>query len=505
MDSFILITDELNKTYLSLDLKDNPYHVQAPLVDSDVKDICSFFDVSLPVSLRKTNSFSNDLTSRDDVLLAFGALLLLLLIEGIVTTFLLRTRNGIVSNFGFAVKQVVELIREFNIKRVVRARTTRTVNERDERKKKTLKLLLFAMSILVFVFMLEVIVLFLTQPEPRDVHNNILTFRIQQPVTPPWNAVRFHSRASINRPCSAVGLVGVDQGNTRINCCVTSTLRTDELDPFTKTSRDVDLEIISDLHEYGAEHSITLDGARANYSSRAHFTLDDQRSRLMGYREQSRFERDQIAIVHKQYVAYIASAYGIATKDQKTITKDTLSKLYFSFSSGEGPVVNVVKIRGVSHQVKTNRYTTSVRGVIPTGHAALRLGQHYFRGSSAVIVSEGNEKDLFIEEGMDSASSVVWRESTRALNWLTLLIILLGALVLLLLLRYKLKPVAIAEIAGAFVKEKVDADFYRSPVEMDAEEKAFFKVFEDDGEFQTVARVDDGVGDLWSGSLSMTF
>lgn len=56
--------------------------------------------------------------TRDDVLLAFGSLFLLLVIEGIVTSFLFRTENSIVSNFGFSVRQVAELIREFILRRL---------------------------------------------------------------------------------------------------------------------------------------------------------------------------------------------------------------------------------------------------------------------------------------------------------------------------------------------------------------------------------------------------
>lgn len=105
--------DELDKEHFMLALDDNPYHVQAPTVTALQPDICSFFNVSLPVSQQRITRFSNDLTTRDD---AFGSLLLLLLIEGIVTTFLLRTKNGIVSNPSFSIKMVVELIREFDLK-----------------------------------------------------------------------------------------------------------------------------------------------------------------------------------------------------------------------------------------------------------------------------------------------------------------------------------------------------------------------------------------------------
>lgn len=498
---FKYAVDELDNHYFTLDLDGNPYHVQAPTVNAVQKDICSFFDISLPVLQHRKTSFSNDLTNRDDVLLAFGALLLLLLIEGIVTTFLLRTKNGIVSNFGFSVKMVVELIREFNVKGIVKGRT-----ENDEwgHKKVNVKLLVVAVSILVFVFLLEVAVLFLTQPELKDVTNKKVTFRIQQPVTPPWNGVRFHSRASINRPCSAVGLVDVDQGNTRINCCVTSTVRNDELDLFEKVSGQVEAEIVSYMHEYGAEHSITLDGVKANYSTRAYFTLEDEKSRLMGHQTKSKYERDQISIVHRQYIAYLASAYVKATKDNETITLDTLNNdVKFLFAEETGPVVDVIRIRGVNHQVNSTRYTTKVTGVLPRGPAALRLGQHHFRGSSAVIVTDANETDLFIEEGLTSARSVVWRESTRTLNWLTLLIILCCALLFLILLRFKLKPVAIAEIAGVLVKEKVDADMYRSPVQMELDERPYFRVFDGDGEWRAIAEVNGEMNrEGWSGSLS---
>lgn len=61
-------------------------------------NICSFLFQTMPVTRKVTGLFSSDLTSRDDVILAILSLILLLVIESIISTILLRTSQGKATN-----------------------------------------------------------------------------------------------------------------------------------------------------------------------------------------------------------------------------------------------------------------------------------------------------------------------------------------------------------------------------------------------------------------------
>lgn len=107
-------------------------------------------------------------------------------------------------------------------------------------------------------FGLEVTVLFLTNPTYRSVTNNVVTLRLMQPSSPRWGGVRFHNRVSSNRPCTVTAFEYINQGSTRINNCITTSLFRTFSGPFDEIGGDIDLRIVSDLHDYGAENNVSI-------------------------------------------------------------------------------------------------------------------------------------------------------------------------------------------------------------------------------------------------------
>lgn len=469
---FKVSVDKFGTEFFSLELEGTNYRNASWKLSNDIGPL---LNPSINITKRATGPFSGDLTSRDDVLLAFMSLMLLLLIEGLVTTVLLRTKQGNVSNFGFSVKQIVALIQELNFRGIFKRRKT----EKKVRRKINAKLLLFAISIISVTFLLEVGVLFLTTPDLRNVTNKTATFRLLQPVTEDWHDVRYHIGRSIDRPCESFGIQGVEQGATRINGCVSSSISGATLELFSKAEDDVEAEITSLLHDYGAEHFVKIHGEAANYSTRAYFTLSDGETRVMRTGPKSPHEEELILIVHKQYVAFLLSLYKSSTED-KSVSIDTLNALTFDTKKKEGDMVDVLPLPGQKLRVKSTSYTTKLNGFLPYGIPALRLAQHCFRGAAAVSVEEADIIDLTIEDGMRPGEAVVWQESVRAINWLSLIIILMSSMLLLGFLRYMMKPVATAEIAGIFVKNAVGGDASSSPVELGESEKKIFHISSSD-------------------------
>lgn len=470
---FKLLGDRFGKPYFSWDLEGTSSVNVSELHIDGARDVVSFFNPHLKITRRASSSFSRDLTTdRDDVILAFLSLILLLIIEGFVTTLLLRTRNGNVSNFGFSVKYVLELFRDLNVPRVFRKRTP----EGSRSRKPNFTLIAVAIAVLSITVGVEVAVLFLTSPQAKEVTNETATFRTMQPVTPEWEAVFFHNRASVNRPCQAIALRFVDQVNTRINACVSSSLSGTNMELFEKAEGDIDAVITSHLHQYGAEHEISIGSSSAKFSARAYFTLaSDNQARMMSVAATSPNEEEQICIVHKQYIAYLFSIYLRVTED-KSVDLDTLNSFNVPCVRDKGRMIDVLPQRRGKHKFESRAYTTSVTGVLPRGPPALNLAQHVFRGAIAVIVSDADSRDLFVEDGVKTETRTVWKEQVRVINWLSLLIIIGSSTLLLFILRYAMRPVAIADIAGVFVKNAVGADLGRSPVEVVDTEKSHFRV-----------------------------
>eukprot|EP00177_Eucheuma_denticulatum_P003641 GFKZ01006601.1.p1 GENE.GFKZ01006601.1~~GFKZ01006601.1.p1 ORF type:complete len:512 (+),score=62.62 GFKZ01006601.1:132-1538(+) len=428
----------------------------------------------MSITPRRTTAFTRDLTTRDDVILAFLSLLLLLLIDATVAAILLRTHASHVSNFGFSVKLVIEHLRDLKFPRLVRPAPPRAARLNH-------KLLAIAISLLLLILGLEIGILFLTEPQPRPVSNSLRTFRLAQPVLPTWDDVRFHNRASLNRPCSATALDPVDQGPTRLNGCVTTDIPVHDLSVLSPTSSPTTLTLTSDLHEFGSDHRVDLANNTANYTARGFFTLSDGQSRMMS--QEVSFAPDVEALLveamHRQYVAYLYSLYEREVPEDGDMNITRLNGLRITFrpaTSDEQPDVLIFQ-RGAERLQRTaRRYVTVVEGVVPVGVAALRLAHHFFRGTTAVAVAGGNVTDLMMEQGVRDVPAVVWEEHARPMNWLSMFITVGAALVVLVVLRLRLRPVAMADIAGVWVAQQVGARVGRGPLEMGEAEDRYFEV-----------------------------
>lgn len=438
----------------------------------------------MEVSRRVTGLFTSDLTSADDVLIAVLSLLLLLSIEGVVTAILLRTRDGSLSNFDFSVRQFSELARELKIRHIFRGRG----NIRADTSKARWNHRLVITALLVFLLTagLQVVVLFLTNLDKRQVSNYVATFRLTEPVLPEWEQVR-NGRELLIQPCSAVSLVGVEQGITRISACLTSNVGTSGIDSYELAG---DLEFRSELHEYGSEHSIRIGDETANYSARAYFRLwepefnsgdDPGGERLMSKVDLQQSKEQLISAVHKTYIAMLYTAYNRhkTATDARNLTLDELNEVAFEFTMEEGGMVDVLRtnVGKIVLQSPSRRYITKARGVIPGGKGALLFAQPLLKAAVAVAVEGPNPRDLMMASGNTySRKGVLWQEQYRSLNWLSLTLLLCLMMVLLVALRSSLKPVVMSELAGLYVAGEIrgEAGGLRDPVELvDGEPERF--------------------------------
>lgn len=468
----------VTNAYLSLfDNRGNPYFLyipsrSTPQINTSLLETnhSSFLQDNVKVSPLATGLFTTDLTDRDDVLIAVLSLLLLLVIEGIVSTLLLRTSNRTVSTFGFSVKHFVELARDFRFRSLFHTRSHRV----------NVKLLIFALVFLTSTFALEVLVLFLTAPSTRRVNNGKATIRLLQPITPEWLQVRFHSRASINRACTALSLAGVEQGRTSVSSCLTSDLTGGaEALIFEEVKGSVNVTIQSDLHRYGAEHKLTFGNETATYSARAYLALDDGQERLMS-EAVDLAERNSEAVYHGHnlFIAYLFSSYVRATKDA-TITAERLNEILQEQSIGVGGPVEVLSRPGLKPvAVQTERYTTEFKNVPAAGDAvALHYAEAVFKAAIGISITNGDTSDLFMSDGrIRSEQAAVWGESARGLNWISLLFTLTGTLLVLVSMRFWFQPASTAEIAGMYVKGLVGANRARAPLQIAEGERRWFRI-----------------------------
>lgn len=480
-----------------LDNRDNPYFYYIPSettpqinVTFIQTNISSFLQDSLKVSRLATGLFTTDLTAgRDDVLIAVFSLLLLLAIEGIVTTLLLRTSNRTVSTFGFSVKHVVELARDFRFRPLFRSRTHHV----------NIKLLILALVFLTSTFALEVLVLFLTAPAQREVRNEKASIRLIQPITPEWLQVRFHSRASINRACTALSLAGVEQGRTSISSCLTSyTSDGARALIFEEVKGIVDVTIVSDLHRYGAEHVLTFGNQSATYSARAYLALGDGEERIMSEsKDRGSRNRDMVCHGHKLLIAYLFSSYSRATKD-KTITVERLNQIDFQCESGTGSSVDVLRRPGSEPVTVPNDRFTSVMSNVPAAgdKVALYYAEAVFKAAIGISITTGDDTDLFMSDGrLCSKQATVWGESARGLNWISLLLTLVGTVIVLVAMRWWLKPASTAEIAGVYVKGLVGANCARAPLQIAEGERKWFRIGGGERAYRFGAEIEEG----WKG------
>lgn len=264
------------------------------------------------------------------MLLAVLSLLLLLVISGIVTTILLRTRDGEVSTFSSVVKQVMELAREFRLRRIWEgSRGSHGVREQSRRSRIDVRLVTIAVIAILGRFGLEVLVLFLTNRESRAVSKRSVALELLYPNKPDWAAVRFHNCAYINRPCTMVSLIGngVEQDSTCISGC-TSTVGSDVFDIFKKAELEQRITIITDVHELGMEHGEQIgDEKEEYYSGRAYFILDDDTPKIMVRRAENRFVRQKLRRSYTGNLAYLFSIYNIDINFRSTVVPYRCQKM----------------------------------------------------------------------------------------------------------------------------------------------------------------------------------
>lgn len=445
------------------------------------RDVATFLEGEMEVSHRVTGLFSQDLTTRDDVIVAVLSLLLLLAIEGVVTGFLLRTREGAVSTFSFSVNQLSNLAREFKLGSLFRVRSRRGLN---------IRLVCVAIFVFTVSFGLEVLVLFLTTPEEREVSNNVATFRLAEPLNPNFDIIFGATKAAINPPCVSVSLQSVNQSGTIISNCVTSTVSDSSVVPFETVNNRVDVTMQSDLHEFGSNHILSIEGDgknySANYSVKAYFRLGvpsaaehrgGSEGRLMRKSDMSASREETISTVHKQFVAFLFTSYRNMTGDD-SMSVQRLNEIDFNFEVSEGDPVDVIIVNDERRTLQrpSRRYTTSFQAVAPSGEATLRFAETFFKGSVGVTVAGPNTRDLLQGSGSTIESrGVLWRERFRVLNWLSLTLILLAVFLLLMYLRHSLQPVVMAEMAGLYVSEALGMEGAIPPIDL-MERDDFFEV-----------------------------
>lgn len=485
---FRQLSDELNLPYFRWESSPGGITViDAPVPESLSSGVTSFLREELPVQpVRSDNLFRRDFTANDDIILAILSLILLLLIQDIVTTILLRTHHGQISTFSFSVAHVMSLARDFHFRPLLRGSSHRTTPKR----RINVKLLIFALFVIFLTFGLEVAVLFLTNQELTPIRNNTLAFELRHPFSPNWLPVRYHNTASLNRPCIAISLVNVDQSQTRVSACVTSNLSTLAFGPFRNNTSPVLMVIQSDLHEYGAEHIIRIGSQQVRYSARAFFNLDDGRPRIMAQRTRVRLIGRRVMMLHRQLVAIMFSAYQRETGDAAmNLTRlqqlDSTIQFQEDTDPPDGRRLVITEVTGEDGTVlsevavTTRRFFTRVEGVIPVGEPAFQIAQQVFKSATAVGIQRqtgGNETDLFVGEGLVKRRSVVWKESGRALNVVSLVIIVGGTGLVLCVMRVVLRPVATAEMAGLLVKKGVGASWDRPPLLVGEEERERFEL-----------------------------
>lgn len=437
-NEFMTLTDYDGKPYISFNSSVITHKVVKPLNASEVGiNYCTFLSESLELSRHATGRYSTDLTERDDIFIAALSVLLILVIEGILTSLLLRTNRGKVDSFAFSVKYFIDLARGLKPSHLMRSKRHR---KQGNRRKLDIKLLLFAGAILSFTFGLEVLILLLSTPELRDVYNTDNAFQLKEVETPDWNQVVRNIESAVSKSCSAIELsmTGIEQGMTQISACVSVALPTpryaSSVNSFDESKEEAEMTIETHTHVFGSDHNITIrkssDTVKAQYILRAYYTLDDGYIRMMTKRRfMFNFER-RYEMLHKQYLAFLFSMYTRKNVIDTTMNIQRLRNLNISFTTGYGPVINIVQLqhRQRFRQVTSVNHTTRVKGIIPTGTGAFLFAQAVFKGAYGLGLGGPDRYDLLLGTGQTPPRpTVVWRETGRTLNWVSLTLSLLVA------------------------------------------------------------------------------
>lgn len=472
---FTTITDRGGNAYFSINFSSLDKSRQPRNVSST--NFSTFLAENISVTPQVTNNFSSDLTEADDFLLAILSLVLLLIIENTFSTALLRTNRGNVSNYGFSVKQFIDMFREFRVWNLVpgqrRQRTLTRVN---------FSLLVIALVSLTVNLVLEGVVLYLSSPEMLKVTNDIASYTLANVVMPSWDQIQHAGALATLLPCSKITMLGVFQGNNQLSLCMVSN-KTSSFDyRFELSTERVKMIMTSDVHEFGVDHLVTVGNLSTKYIGRGYFTLGDvnlinKRNRLLREREST--ERDEaVATVHKQLIAFLFSQHRKKAKNS-AMTLERLEALQFDFVIGTGDPVRILKTghRTRFREVLPVRYTTTVSGIIPSGPETFRFAHAFLKGAIGVAITGPDTKDLQLETGdIVAVKDWLWKEGSRKLNWLSLSILLLAALSALFILRHLLLPVSTADIAAEYVTRQVGAELGESPIMLKDSERKYFKL-----------------------------
>lgn len=437
----------------------NPEAFRPQDVYKDEQNSCSMLAETLPLESRTTGRFSGDLTSRDDLILAILSLFLVLLIESMLTTILLRSRDGMLSTASFSIRQFCQLVREIKFHHVFRGQLFKKRKSRPH-----INFHLVALSFFVFAFSLglQIGVLVFSTPHLVDVTNDAVSFTFGQHFIPDRKEVWENGGIATRRTCTSIRLIAanprlkIEQGRTSLQACLISNHSALEQwdSGFEKTEDLVNMTLTSEVHAYGTEHFVSIGDVTVSYITRVYYSGDDRKFRLMSSRgRHTTREAIRVDYVHKEIVAYLFSYYTRETNDTRMNLK-RLQSLNFQFDVEDGQEIDVLQVNGAERffRVASSKYTTKVEAVIPQGVAAFRLIDSFLKGSSKVTTSSGTRYDLFLGSGnIFPRSSVLWRETSRKINWASLSILTSAVFLAVICLRHVLKPVSSPELAQAWV------------------------------------------------------
>lgn len=452
---FVTLTDNQGAPFLSA----NPLALRPPIaarlttITPDTPGVASFVDDSLLPKRVWDGPFSAELTARDDVLMAVLVLLFILATESILAAGLLRARRGRASAFGFSVKRVVDLTRGARLRFPCgRSRTSDHVQRKGARP----KVIACALAILTVSFAAEILLLVFTTPRQQPVSNEELSLQLREPVNPDWNKVRELSDDPFYPPCRDVRFRGVRTGEGRVSACMTSTKFNMANEEFEPMGGNVTVEIVSDVHDFGAVHEVFVGNCTALFIARVDFRLGDGKTRLMRHRARLINSPEIFEFVHRQVIAYLFNAYGRMSKDV-SMTAARLARMSYNFTVEDGPLMDVVQLSrgeiGRFRRATSVRHRTVVTDKIPRGPKAVRMAGLVLSASSAISISGPDAHDVFLGSGnMGYRPAVVWWEEKRDLNCLSVILIVTITFAVLVVLRVSLKPISLSQTA-AFVLE----------------------------------------------------
>eukprot|EP00177_Eucheuma_denticulatum_P005270 GFKZ01009589.1.p1 GENE.GFKZ01009589.1~~GFKZ01009589.1.p1 ORF type:complete len:512 (+),score=61.75 GFKZ01009589.1:417-1952(+) len=414
-------------------------------------------DLRIPVVSRR-GEFVRDAVGneRDPFILALLVLIALLLCETLTFSTLLSARNGTVSPLSISLYRFVQNVRHFHFNKLFSRNDPPHAASNESRQSGRKKLFTLGTLVVIMLLGFQFITLALSHRLNRQVLNSEHTFELFQPINPDWHTVWNASSRLLNQPCVAVTITNARSLRTRINNCVTSTLSANQFEPYEPVRLDTVLNasIVTNLHAYGADHVLTIDGESVEFVARSYFSLDDMQERVMKQRAKfNRIDR-QMAVVHQQFFAYLFSSYVRTTRDESLSLEQLRELMVEPLSSSEGSVLGISQVDGGAEVFQTSsiRYETKFRGVMPRGVAALRFGQAFFKGMIGVEVNSGDVTDLIAGVGLIEAESLVWSERRRRLNWLALLV-MNGTLVMaVVIVRKWLKPANELDVATGGLK-----------------------------------------------------